>query len=193
MPSLTDPETKPSATSRLHTVKVPLWAFLVVVVLLVAMTVARQLAAGAAEQRIASERQEQAQKLEAERSAIEAAARQKLARHSDEAHLLFADALAWAIRSALLRNNTAEVDQYFAELVKREGVTFALLANADGKIVATSDRQFHGKRFVEEFPAELLKTDKISLRADGNERSVVLPIRGLTSRIGTALVTYAAP
>ena len=192
MATLTEPDDNPP--SMLQRVKVPLWAFLAVVLLLIAMTVARQMAASEADRQVAAERQEQAAKLDAEKRAIEAAAGEKLARHSEHAHLLFGDALAWAIRSALVRNDVSEVDQYFAELVKNKRVTLAVLANASGRIVASSDRRFFGKSFGDHFAPELLKTDRISLHAgDGDQRQVVLPIRGLTSRLGTALVAYTAP
>ena len=39
-------------------------------------------------------------------------------RRGDDAHVLFGTALARVVRSALMRNNLDEIDQYFAALVR---------------------------------------------------------------------------
>jgi hypothetical protein len=160
----------------------------VVILLLSAAAIERHVALAEAERQSAAERHEHARRLELEKSAMAAAARD-----TEQARLLFGDALAWAIRSALVHENVREVDQYFAELVKNDRAKLALLVNARGRIVASSDRQFRGKSFGDHFPRELLKADQILLHGDGDEKRVVLPVRGLTSRLGTALVVYAAP
>ena len=188
MPTLTDPDPKPPFLSKLRRVKLPLWAFLLVLVLLSGAAIERHLALLESEERSLAQRQEHTRRMELQTSAMEAAARE-----SEQARLLFGDALAWAIRSALVHDNVREVDQYFAELVKNDRVKLALLVNARGKILASSDRQFRGKSFADHFPRELLKAEQISLHGDGDEKRVVLPIRGLTSRLGTALVVYSGP
>jgi hypothetical protein len=185
-------DAKESAAARLLKRKVSLWTVLaVVVVLLVAMGMVWQAAVGDAERRIELERQELTRTLKAEMTAAEARNREALVQQSEQAHLLFGSALAWAVRSALVQNKLREVDQYLAELMKNDRIELALLADAKGKVVASTDRQFIGKSFSRHFAPALLNTDKISLRANGSDIRLVVPIRGLTVRLGTVLVVYA--
>ena len=186
-------EAKPSKTTKLMTTKVPLWTVLVALLLLLGMGVSRQVALGDAERRVALERHELARTLKAEMSAAEARNRQALVLQTEQAHVLFGSALAWAVRSALLQNNVREVDQYFAELVRNDRVKLALLVNSKGKVVASSNRQFVGKSFGDHFAPALLESDKISYVANGSDNRLVVPIRGLTTRLGTVMVAYAAP
>ena len=185
-------EAKRSTGAKLLKTAVPLWTVLIALVLLIAMGVSRHVAVGDAERRIEIERQSLARTLKSEREAA-AAQRHALVQQSGQAHLLFGSALAWAVRSALVQNDVREADQYFAELVRNDRVKLALLANAKGRVVASTDRQFLGKSFGAHFDRALLKTDKISLHPDGGDIRLVVPIRGLTSRLGTVLVSYAAP
>ena len=186
-------DAKPSAAARLLKTKVPLWTALVLIVLLIAMGIAQYAAVRNAERQAELERQELARTLKTEIAAAQARNRQTLVRQSDQAHLLFGSALAWAVRSALVQNRPSEVDQYFAELVKNDGIKLALLVDGKGKIVASSDRQFAGKSFGAHFAPELLRADRISLHPNGGDSHLVIPIRGLTTRLGTVLVAHTAP
>lgn len=180
--------------NKLREIRLPLWVSLVLLVLLIVVFAWGQVGAGAAERLLATERQQLAQQVEAERAAVRREAQEALARQGENAQRLFGTALAWAVRSAMLRNNLDEVDQYFGDLVKTGRIPLALLADAEGKVLLATDRKYLESRFSEHFPAELLQQPDVSIHPDeGNRRRLVLPIQGLTSRLGTVLLVYAPP
>lgn len=197
-----DPETdKPAASSpqpsplaRLQAMRLPLWVSLLLLALLIVVFAWGRLGAGGAERRLAEERQQLGEKLETERSAMQRGAQEALARQTRDLQALFGTALAWSVRSAMLRNNFDEIDQYFGDLVKNPRISLVLLADAEGRVLRSSDRKYLDARFAEHFPAELLKGEDVAVHPDEGSRSrLVLPIQGLTSRLGTVLVVYAPP
>lgn len=194
-PEKTDaPAPKPSRLARLQEVKLPLWVSAVLLLFLLMVFAWGRLTSGAAERRLEAERQRLAQQVEAERSAMQRVTQETLARETRELQLLFGHALAWAVRSAMLRNNFDEIDLYFADLVRNPRVTLVLLADTEGKILRASDKKYVDTRFSDHFPAELLKGADVSVHPDdGTRRRLALPIQGLTARVGTVMLVYSPP
>jgi type II secretory pathway pseudopilin PulG len=187
-------ERSDSALARLHETRLPLWVSLVLLVLLIAALAWRQLGMSAAERRFEAERQQLVQQTEAQRAALRTRAQQALSETSDDAHVLFGTALAWAVRSAMIRKNLDEVDQYFSTLVQHPRIPLALLADTQGAIVLASDRSLLGAKFAGHFPPALLEATAVTVHpGEGEQRRLVLPIHGLTERLGTVIVVYAAP
>ena len=185
---------KPSALTRLQQTKLPVWVSLLLLFALVVVAAWAAFAVSGAERRLAQERQQFEQKLEADTSALRREAQETVARQTQETQLLFGTALAWSVRSAMLRNNLDEIDQYFGELVKNPRIALVLLADVDGKVLRTTDRKYLDAQFSTHFPDELLKVENVVVRSGEGERiRLVLPIQGLTARLGTVLLVYAAP
>jgi len=183
-----------STLVKLRTIKLPLWVSLALLALLIGVFAWKQIAVGAAERRLAGERQALIDKTEAERAAFQRTGQEALARHSEDAHRLFGTALAWNIRSAMMRNNLDEIDQYFTALVQNERIQFVLLADREGKVLLASDRKYLGGQFSDSFPAALLQQTGVTIHpAEGKERRMVLSIQGLNTQLGTVLLTYVAP
>jgi hypothetical protein len=177
----------------LHQKKVPVWAALLLLVLVIGMTARWQLALSAADERVTLVRQELARQNEAEKAALAAANRAEVMRHSEEAYRLFGGALAWAVRSALARNDMDEIDRYFTMLVKSDLIDLALLTDAHGKIIVSTDRHFYAARFDRDFPAAFLREKSAAVHRSDHRNTLVVPIEGPRSRLGTALVVYTPP
>lgn len=199
-----NPETDKSAEdvsgtaprSKPQKIKLPpfLWVSLALLALLIGMFAWKQIAVGAAERRLAEERQALIAKTELERVAIHRTAQETLARHSEDVHRLFGTALAWNVRSAMMRNNLDEIDQYFSALVKNERIQLVLLANPEGKVLLASDRKFMDTQVSEHFPPALLQQTGVTIHpGEGKERRMVLSIQGLNTQLGTVLLAYVAP
>jgi hypothetical protein len=188
------PEPSESVLSRLTTTRVPVWVPIVLLVLLVLALLWRQIGVSGAERRFAAERQALVQQAEADRSARETQARAALAQSSDDAHVLFGTALAWSVRSAMIRRNLDEVDQYIVTLAQHPRIALVLLADPQGTILLASDRSLLKAPFAKHFPAALLEAQAVEVHpAEGEERRLILPIQGLTERLGTMLVVYTTP
>jgi hypothetical protein len=178
---------KTSSLAVLQNTKLPLWVSLLLVLLVIVAFVWKQAAVSQVDKRM----QEQAQQFETEKAAIRTQAADALAKNSDAAHQLLGTALSWAIRGELIRNNLDQIDQYFAELVKVERIKLAVLSNQDGKILVSSDKKYQDGEFGQAFPAELLNEAQVAIHPgpDGS-KLIVMPIMGLNSRLGTAVVSY---
>ncbi len=185
---------KPSPLARLQQTKLPVWVSLLLLLALGIVAAWAAFAISGAERRLTQERQQFEQKLEADTSALRREAQETVARQTQEMQLLFGTALAWSVRSAMLRNNLDEIDQYFGELVKNPRIALVLLADVDGKVLRTTDRKYLDGQFSTHFPEEFLKVENVVVRSGEGERiRLVLPIQGLTARLGTVLLVYAAP
>jgi hypothetical protein len=98
--------------------------------------------------------------------------------------------LAWAIRGELIRNNLDQIDQYFSQLVQVERIKLAVLSSQEGKMLVASDKKFQEGEFGQVFPAELLNEAQVSIHPQGEDRLLVMPIMGLNTRLGTAVLRY---
>lgn len=177
--------------TKMRETRLPLWAGLLLLILLLAVFAWKQVAVGRAEARLADVRAAMTQKFEADRASLVSQARERAAAQADESRRRFALALAWAVRGELIRNNLDQVDQYFAELVKQPGHSLVLLAAPDGKVLVSTDRKHLGADATGLVPTEVLDQAEIALRgeADGN-RLLTIPVMGLNARLGTVLLRY---
>ena len=101
---------------------------------------------------------------------------------------------AWAIRREMMANNMDQIDQYISDLVKQKGFVQIVVAKADGKIAVASDRKFLGSEFGSLYPASYLTTEKITVEDKGQGKWIlVIPVMGLSARIGTVVIDYQAP
>jgi len=188
------PGNPPPQQNMLLRTKLPLWVSVALLVLLAAAVAWAFFAAGASERRLAAQQQELTQKLEIERATLLRESEEALMRQTRELETLFGAALAWSVRSAMLRNNLDEIDQYFGDLVRNPRIPLVLLADAEGKVLRATDRKFLATAFEASFPAELLTGTDVAVYPDeGRRKRIVLPIQGLTARLGTVLLLYSPP
>lgn len=178
--------------AMLRETKLPLWVSLLLALLLAVVFIWSRVSIGAAEARLEKARQAMTQKYESDRSALLARMQDFTARQDDESQRRFGMALAWAVRGELIRNNLDQVDQFFNEMVRMERVERVVLAGQDGKVLLSSDKRFQGGDFTALYPSELLATPQVAILAgaEGKKR-LVLPVMGLTARLGTVVVDYA--
>ncbi len=121
-------------------------------------------------------------------------ARQLDSRHGEEALRRFSVPVAWVIRRELMAANLDQVDQYFTDLVQRQGFQAALLANPDGKVLVASDRKKLAEPFANLYSAQYLQAGEIKVErgANGNLLAII-PILGLNQQLGTVVLEYAPP
>jgi hypothetical protein len=173
--------------------RLPLWVSLLLVVLVIAAFAWKIVAVRQAEGRLETERQQMTAKMQADATALRQHAADLLARSSEADHLLFGNALAWAVRGELLRNNLDQIDQYFAQLVKTQGIQLVVLAGPDGKVLVASDKKYQGGAFGQLFPTDLLNAPQVAIQpGQGDQRLLVLPVMGLNNRLGTVVLRYQA-
>lgn len=185
------PARKRSVLDMLRETRLPLWVSLLLALLLLIVFVWSRVSIGAAEARLANERQEMARRFEEDRAALLARLQDFTVRQDDGSQRRFGTALAWAVRGELIRNNLDQVDQFFNEMVRMERVERVVLAGQDGKILLSSDRRYQGGDFSALYPVGLLGVPQVSVMAgaEGKKR-VVIPVMGLSARLGTVVMDY---
>ena len=175
--------------------RMPAWlALVLLLILLIVLLIWKQMAVSTAEARLAEERQTLTQQFEADKAAVLGQAREAVARNSEQAHRLVGQALSWAVRGELIRNNLDQIDQYFQELVKTERIRQVALVGNDGKVLLATDKKLQGSDFGASQPADLLNAETVEIRPaqTANENYLVMPVMGLNVRMGTAVLRYAA-
>ena len=176
----------------LNTKCLPLWVSLLLALLLVIVFIWSRVLLGAAEARLENERQEMTRKFESDRAALLARLQDFAVRQDDESQRRLGLALAWAVRGELIRNNLDQVDQFFNEMVRMARVERVVLAGPDGKLLLSSDKRYQGGDFSTLYPAELLATPQVAVLAGAERKKrVVVPVMGLTARLGTVVMDYA--
>lgn len=187
-----DQAPKRSLAGRLQSTKLPVWVSLLLLLALIVVGGWSMIASSANERRSAEERVLLSQKLEADLAAARRQMQETISGQTRDMQSLFGTALAWAVRSSMLRNNLDEIDQYFGDLVKNPRIALVLLADAEGTILRSTDRKYLDAQFSSQFPAALLQDADVSIHAgESNRVRLVLPIQGLTSRLGTVLLEYS--
>jgi hypothetical protein len=173
--------------------RLPLWLVLALVLLVGALVAAQQTGFGTAKRDSSAGRETLAGELQARQASMEANYLEALRRRTEESDILFGTALAWAVRSAMLRKNLDEIDQYVTALMKNPRIQLVLVADRSGKVLLSSDRRLQGSRLSAHVPSPLLNATEVTVEPpDAQGRHLVLPIQGLTTRLGTVVVRFAA-
>lgn len=102
--------------------------------------------------------------------------------------------LAWAIRREMMAGNLDQVDQYVTDLVKLDGFESVTVAQADGSIVVASDRRNMGVAFGSLYAERYLTAEQITVEETApGQWLLVVPVMGLSARLGTVAIDYRAP
>lgn len=185
------PVPAPSLLGKLQSTRLPLWVSLVLLVLLVISLGWQWVALNRAETRLENERQSMTAQFQSDRSALIAQVRQRAEVQAADTQRRFGQALAWAVRGEMIRNNLDQVDQFFNEIIKLEGVGRVILAGTDGKVLVSSDRKFLASDAATMHPAGALEHDGIVILDDADgSKLMAITIMGLNARLGTVLLSY---
>lgn len=102
--------------------------------------------------------------------------------------------LAWAVRREMMAGNLDQVDQYVTDLVKLDGFQGAMVAKTDGVIAVASDRRHVGAAFGSMYAQRYLAAGEINVEETApGQWLLVVPVMGLSGRLGTLAVEYRAP
>ncbi|MFA7062110.1 MAG: hypothetical protein WC156_14995 [Pedobacter sp.] len=100
--------------------------------------------------------------------------------------------LVWAVRSEMIRDNYDQINQYLALFVKEQNMKELVVAKADGKIVAATNKKLEGTDITSAFPADVLRANETSItHRENGEYLVVSPVMGLNMKLGVLVLVYA--
>ncbi|MFP5506747.1 MAG: hypothetical protein ACLGH6_11140 [Gammaproteobacteria bacterium] len=182
--------TSTGVMAKLTAVKLPLWVGLALLILWAISFGWQSLAQKRLEAKLDTERAAMTAQADTDRQALLGQLRTRAAEASEASLSEFGTALAWAVRGEMIRNNLDQVDQFFTEIVKLPGTERALLADADGKVVVSTDRRHLGVEASTVVPPEALLLPQVTVRSEADGTLLlVVPVMGLNDRLGTVFVT----
>ncbi len=100
--------------------------------------------------------------------------------------------LAWALRSALLKDDFASADAYVQRMTQEKHVKAVALVTADGKVRLAGNRKLEGHPAAEAFPGVDLNGSAPAVSPVDHNLRVVVPVMGIDRRLGTLIFSYAA-
>ncbi len=183
----------PSAWSKLQSTRLPVWMFLVTVLIILLLLVWKQTAISKIETDLRTQLKSLTEQASSKQATLLSSANAAMRQNSESAHVLMGTTLAWSIRGEMIRGNLGQIDEFFADLVRNERVKLVVLADPEGKIILASDRKLQDAVFADHFPPALLAATTVSVHAgagNAEERFLLMPIQGLNSRLGSALLVY---
>lgn len=101
----------------------------------------------------------------------------------------FSIPLSWAVRKELMKQNYEQIDDYFAELARKDSLMGIFLVDSLGLVKVASDRALLESSFSGRYPSIDFRQEKIAVSPlpDGKEAAVI-PIMGLSEKLGTVVV-----
>lgn len=131
-----------------------------------------------------------AEELVGTKEHFEEQAQQLITKNAKEQLSLMQKTFVWAVRSALIRDNLDEVNQYFNELIKEEDVKEIVLAGRQGEILVSTNKKHEGKPFTDFYPEVMLQISDVYFEADSSFYKVAAPVLSLNTKLGTLFVLY---
>lgn len=105
---------------------------------------------------------------------------------------LLAKPYVWAVRTEMMKGNINQVNLYALDLIKEKDLLRIAIANDSGIIVSSTDKKDEGKSFTLIGKAAILTNDNTFVENAGDSvLTVVSPIMGFNSRLGTLFIKYA--
>ncbi|MCF8246037.1 MAG: hypothetical protein K9J37_04380 [Saprospiraceae bacterium] len=111
-------------------------------------------------------------------------------KNAKEQLTLLQKTFVWAVRSALIRDNLDEVNQYFNELIKEKDVKEIVLAGREGNILVSTNKKHEGKPFKDFYPEVMLQGSDVFFQQDSSFYQVSAPVLSLNTKMGTLFVLY---
>jgi hypothetical protein len=134
---------------------------------------------------------QQRRQAEADRQTYRAEVRQRMVARDRQQLRLTAQALAWAVSNALIREQTDDINSRFNALIRERGLKELLLVDPAGTVTVSTNKKSEGAPFAARYPAELLQTNELLLTERNNQYEVAAPVQSLERRLGTLVLVYA--
>ncbi|MEM6822408.1 MAG: hypothetical protein AAF558_10760, partial [Verrucomicrobiota bacterium] len=114
---------------------------------------------------------------QSELEALKTSQKAKLKELTEQSLQSFSMPFSWAIRSALLEENTEQIDNYLIQLVQNSDFQVASVAGADNIILASTNKKYEGQPISSEFPLYKLASDTTTIEStEDDELAIIVPI-----------------
>lgn len=127
-------------------------------------------------------------------SALKAQAKTELLQSSIRHLKLLAKPYTWAVRTAMLQSNTAQVNEYANDIVKEKNVVSVMVVDTKNTVVSSTDKKYEGKDYLSFGTAYYLHVDSATVNKVNDSLLVLAsPVMSFNNKLGTVIFTYAVP
>jgi hypothetical protein len=131
---------------------------------------------------------------ETEKQAIRQQAQGNLIQAHKTHLILLAKPMIWALRTEMIQGNMGQVNLYLSDLVKEKNIERVVIADAKGKIIASTNKKDEGQPYSSVNAGNSLNGEQTIVQQAGeNTLLVTSPIMGFNNRLGTLLIKYTVP
>lgn len=129
--------------------------------------------------------------LERERTLIIQQAREHADKQYKKEEERFAQVLAWAVRSELIRNNIDQIGLYLNEIVKSLDAERIVLIGEDGELLVSTDKRLEDVKGSDLYPSDVLNEHDITIKSDvDGKKMLVAPIMDFNQRVAVLVISY---
>lgn len=127
-------------------------------------------------------------------SVLKAQAKTELLQSNSRQLKLLAKPYTWAVRTALLQSNAAQVNEYANDIVKEKNVVSVMLVDNKNNVVSSTDKKYEGKDYLTFGTAYYLHVDSATVNKVNDSLLVLAsPVMSFNNKLGTLIFSYAVP
>ena len=171
---------KPDKPARPIAGRIRLYTYMVLILLILGMYLWKVFAVQGLEKRMEDQRTEMIQN---QQDALEAQVHAMLR--------MTAQPLAWAVRAEMMRDNLSQVDDYFRDFVKEEGVQSIFLIDRNNQVAVATNRKLEAQPADSVVSQTIRDTKKVVIEPSESGLRLGIPIMSFNEKIGLLVVDYA--
>ena len=103
---------------------------------------------------------------------------------------LTAPPLAWAVRAEMMRENLSQVDDYFREFVREEGVQSIFLIDKENKVVLATNRKLETQPADQVVSHSIQDAESVLIEKSDATLRMGVPIMSFNEKMGILVVDY---
>jgi len=129
--------------------------------------------------------------FELERALIIQQAREHADKQYKKEEERFGQALAWAVRSELIRNNVDQIGMYLNDIVKQIDADRIVLISEKGELLASTDKRLEDVKGSDIYSEDVLDEHTITIKSDvDGKKLLVAPISDFNKRVAVLVISY---
>lgn len=130
----------------------------------------------------------------AKEETLKAAVKEQLIENAKRQLKLLAKPYTWAVRTAMLQSNLAQVNEYANDIVKEKNVVSVMLVDTKSKVLSSTNKKYEGKDYSTFGNAGYLSVDSATVNKMNDSLLVLVsPVMSFNDKLGTIIFSYAVP
>ena len=173
---------KPEKPKSTLAARIRLYTYMLLILIIIGMYVWRMFSVQSLEKRLEAQRTEMIQQRQ---EAVDLQAQSMLR--------MTAQPLAWAVRAEMMRDNLSQVDDYFRDFVRGEGVQSIFLIDAKNQVAVATNRKLEAQPVDNVVSQEIRNTKTVVIEPTESGMRVGIPIMSFNEKIGILVMDYTPP